>query len=204
MRLKTDSTPLFTLLLILFFGLQAVNASQIDKTLFPVPEVLKPNVEFWKKIYAFYSEKEVVIHDSKELNLVYEVINLDSLFKGVSVSTRIQWKKIDRIKKDYAAILNKLARKKNIDITKLSGKEKRVATLFANSLSASKLRTAAKQIRAQSGLRERFREGLVRSGLYQNKMQEIFQLFLLEIKLIFLIKELSLVLHFIINLLSRS
>ena len=39
----------------------------LDKTLFPTPEVLNPNVEFWKKVYAVYSEKEVVIHDAQNL-----------------------------------------------------------------------------------------------------------------------------------------
>jgi len=58
----------------------AINTSaNPDHTRFPIPDVLKPNVEFWKKIYAVYSENEVVIHDSEHLDIIYEVVHV---FKG--------------------------------------------------------------------------------------------------------------------------
>ncbi|MFQ5649988.1 MAG: LysM peptidoglycan-binding domain-containing protein [bacterium] len=132
-------------------------------------------MEFWKNVYARYSEREVIIHDSWDLNIVYEVVHLDSLFRGANVSTRIQWKKIEEIKKGYKAILLRLSRRGKIDLSSLRGREKRVAALFGPKVRSKQLRTAAHRIRGQTGLRERFQTGLIRSGLYLHKMREIFQ-----------------------------
>ncbi len=173
---KEHRSHLIILLLFLFAtGASVAQTNNYSTDLFPTPEVLKPNVEFWKNIYAKYSESEVVIHDSRELNIVYEVVNLKTLFKGINVSARLQWKKINRIKKGYVSILLKLSKRKNLKVNNLKGKEKLVASLFGDNLNPKRLRRAAKDIRAQSGLKERFKLGLERSGLYLDKMYEIFQ-----------------------------
>ncbi len=144
-------------------------------SLFPTPEVLKPNVEFWKNIYAKYSEREVVLHDSEDLGIVYEVVNLDTLFRGAQVSERLKWKKIEDIKRDYRSVLLALANKGMLEYAVLAQKEKQVAALFGISLNSSRLKRAAYNIRAQSGLRERFKLGLQRSGVYLSKMREVFR-----------------------------
>ncbi len=146
-----------------------------DTTLFPTPAILEPNVQFWEDVYSRYSEREVILHDAETLNIIYDVVNLDSLFHGVQVSDRLLWKKVELIKKGYKSTLLRLARKRHLDLSALRGKERRVASLFGAELNAKRLRRAAKNIRAQSGLRERFLLGLKRSGLYLSKMREIFQ-----------------------------
>jgi membrane-bound lytic murein transglycosylase D len=150
-------------------------ANTQSTTLFPLPDALKPNVEFWINVYARWSEREVIIHDSENLQFVYEVIHLDDLFKNVNVSTRIQWKKIGRIKNQYKTILLKLSKQNNIDISRLTGKERQVAELYKDNLDSKSLRRAAFRVRAQSGLKERFKKGLQRSGLYLSRMRTIFQ-----------------------------
>ncbi|MFQ5708990.1 MAG: LysM peptidoglycan-binding domain-containing protein [bacterium] len=148
------------------------NSSARD--LFPLPQVLKPNVEFWMDIYSKYSEREIVIHDAEDLGIVYEVVQLDSLFKGIQVSERLQWKRIERIKRDYQALLARLSRKRDLRLDALTGKEKYIASLFGENLNRARLRRASRNVRAQNGLKERFREGLERSGLYISQMREIF------------------------------
>ena len=142
--------------------------------LFPSPQVLKHNVEFWKKIYAQYSGRQVIIHDSEDLSIIYQVVHLDSLFRGIQVSKRIQWKKIGRIKKYYKSLLWNLSKRRKLNIKHLTDREKYVASLFGEKLSKARLRRAAKHIRDQSGLKERFKQGLKQSGLYLSKMREIF------------------------------
>lgn len=143
--------------------------------LFPVPAVLKPNVEFWKKIYAEYSEREIIIHDSEDLTIIYEVIHLDSLFHGIQVSERLQWKKIEKIKDEYKNRLLKLANKiKNLNPHELDEKDKKLLQLFGDKIDKVRLYRAAHNIRAQMGLKERFLEGLIRSGLYLDRMRQIF------------------------------
>lgn len=149
------------------------SANNPSSKLFPLPESLKPNVEFWINIYSKYSEREIVIHDAENLEIVYEVVNLDSLFRGVHVSRRLQWKRIESIKKDIKLILLKLSRRKNLRLKFLKGKEKSVAALFRNELNPKRLRRAAYNIRAQDGLKERFKKGLARSGLYMAQMRQI-------------------------------
>ncbi len=54
----------------IFLFSNQVNSASGDK--FPLPETLKPNVEFWVNIYSKYTEREVVIHDSWDLDIIYE------------------------------------------------------------------------------------------------------------------------------------
>jgi len=143
--------------------------------LFPCPDALKPNVDFWIKVYGVYSQDQVIIHDAERLDIIYEVVSFDSLFRGVNVSDRIKWKKIARISKSYAKILRKLARKRKLKIDQLTGKERAVALLFKDDLSPRTLRAAAKRIREQSGIKEEFRLGLQRSGLYISRIRELFR-----------------------------
>ncbi|MFQ5825211.1 MAG: LysM peptidoglycan-binding domain-containing protein [bacterium] len=142
--------------------------------LFPLPKILKPNVEFWIKIYSKYSERDIVIHDAENLSIIYKVVNLDSLFRGIQVSERLKWRKIERIKKDYKSILLKLSKRKKLKLEALHGKEKYVASLFRKELKSRRLRRAAYNIRAQNGLKDRFKQGMVHSGLYMSKMRQIF------------------------------
>src|SRR5713226_3317575 len=46
---------------------------------FPKPAGLNPQVEFWKKVFAEYSENQVVIHDNAYLDKIYTVIDLRPL-----------------------------------------------------------------------------------------------------------------------------
>ncbi|MBI4374113.1 MAG: lytic transglycosylase domain-containing protein [Deltaproteobacteria bacterium] len=46
---------------------------------FSVPAALEEAVDFWRKIYAVYSSNQVVLHDTEDLSIIYEVINLKDL-----------------------------------------------------------------------------------------------------------------------------
>ena len=67
MNLK-DRTSFLAVLILTFFLFSSdalvAETNNSSARLFPTPESLKPNVEFWKNIYAKYSERDVVIHDS--------------------------------------------------------------------------------------------------------------------------------------------
>lgn len=143
--------------------------------LFPVPDVIRPNVEFWKEIYARRSIHEVLIHDADDLSLVYEVVDLRRLFPSGEESDAAKWRKVEEIKKGYRHILLSLARKKDKGIETLTAKESQVLQLFGPDPSARRLRTAARNVRAQRGLYEQFRDGLVRSGLYLDFIERVLE-----------------------------
>ena len=48
----------------------------LSKYHFTAPLGLQSKVEFWKKIYSEYSTKHAVVHDIKNLDIVYEVVYL--------------------------------------------------------------------------------------------------------------------------------
>ena len=131
---------------------------------FTTPSGLEKKVEFWKKIYSEYSTKHAVVHDIKNLGIVYEVVYLGEK----PLSRRARERKLEKTKVKYRKILRKLAKTKNK--AGLKGDEKRVFNLVKNDFYR-----ASRNIRAQLGQKDRFREGIERSGLYLDKIKRILK-----------------------------
>jgi len=88
---------------------------------------------------------------------------------------------IDRAKQHYSAILVRLAQ----GIPPVSRDERHVAALFPGA-GSSQLIKASESIRTQIGQRERFREGVVRSGAYLPEIRRIFREYNLPVELAYL------------------
>lgn len=131
---------------------------------FTTPRGLQNKVEFWKKIYSEYSTKHAVIHDIEDLDIVYEVVYLGEK----QLSRRTRERKLEKIKRKYRNILRKIAKSKNKSA--LKGEEKRVYNLVKNDFYK-----ASRKIRAQLGQKDRFREGIERSGLYIKRIKKILR-----------------------------
>ena len=164
---KTIKT-LFLILLTVpgFLGSGAVQAS-VDP--FPVHDSIRSNVRFWKKIYTKHPSTMGYIHDSRNLDIIYEVMELMDSQKPEA--KRINNKRIRMAKLRYRRILDKLARGEKAD----SGEEKRVLALFASQAAGKSLAEAKNNIRFQRCLRDRFLTGLKRSGAYLEQMRKIFK-----------------------------
>lgn len=157
-----------------------------NKALFPEPEALKPNVEFWKMVYGVYPSHKVIIHDNVKMDIIYEIVDFKALFSNPKkVSSRTRWKQIEKIKDNYRNIL-KSAAKKITRKAALSNAEKELLKKFRSNVSAGELRQAAKRIRGQLGLRDRFLEGIKRSGMYSTRIREIFMQYNLPLELTYL------------------
>jgi membrane-bound lytic murein transglycosylase D len=126
----------------------------------PVPDGLQDEVAFWKRVYSEVGTDGGLLHDSRNLGVVYEVIQ----FPDKAVTRSQRQRHVDRIKDKYRGILTRLAEGKRED---LSSDEGRVLSLWPEDVSASTLRQARERIRFQLGQRDRFREGLVRSGAWE-------------------------------------
>jgi membrane-bound lytic murein transglycosylase D len=136
---------------------------------FPVYECLKPNVAFWEKVYTLYSSKQGIFHDSSDLALIYGVIDL--VDKKYPNACKINEARIRETKRKYESILEKLARGE----APSSAEEKRIAALFGpNAVSRDFLR-AKENLRCQIGQKDRFEEGLVRSGAFIEQIKKIFE-----------------------------
>ena len=136
---------------------------------FPVYPSIKPNVEFWTQVYTTYSTTQGILHDSKNLHIIYEVIELP---EPGGAGTRINNKKrIKNAKSKYKKILEKLARNPSS-----SGSEaKRIAAMFGKNANPGAFRKAIHKIRCQIGQKDRFREGVIHSGAYIKQIREVFR-----------------------------
>ncbi|MCA9483411.1 MAG: LysM peptidoglycan-binding domain-containing protein [Nitrospina sp.] len=132
---------------------------------FTVPKGLESAVNFWTKVYTEYTTQHAILHDAYDLNVIYEVVYLGER----KLSHRSRRAKVNPVRKKYQNILSKLAKRKGT--LGLTGEEKRVADLVKGSYSR-----AARNIRVQIGQKDRFREGIARSGKYIDAIRREFRL----------------------------
>jgi membrane-bound lytic murein transglycosylase D len=140
-----------------------------ESDFFPVYNCIQPNVTFWTKIYTQYSSDYGVIHDKRRLEIIYGTIKLEDPDRAGS--RRINKRRIKKAKKKFKAILAKLRR----GGSPAGPDEQMVADLFGPDAKAADFRSAMYNIRCQVGQKDRFQEGLVRSGAYIEEIKQIFR-----------------------------
>ena len=126
---------------------------------FPRPAALEPKVAFWKTVYTEVETHQGLLHDTRDLGVVYTVVDLP---EGLGRRARDRF--IQKKRAPYKAILARLGQGKRKG---LSAEEQRVLSMFPPDVSNSTLRAAAGRIRFQLGQADRFREGLVRMGRWE-------------------------------------
>jgi membrane-bound lytic murein transglycosylase D len=156
-------------ILMLLSGLPAGAETIVEPDSFPVYDSIRPNISFWKKIYSEFSTTQGVIHDKKNLAIIYEVIGLKD--RNRHGSRKINKARIKKVKKKYKRILAKLAQGKAPN----GPEEQRVAALFGTDAKPADFRNAIRNLRCQVGQSDPFREGIIRSGAYLAEMRQIFR-----------------------------
>jgi len=146
---------------------------------FPVYPSIKPNVRFWENVYSRYSTRQGILHDKNNLAIVYTVVDLVDW--NSSGSVRINKKLIKLARQHYKTILADLAEGK----TPTTAEEKRVAAMFPPN-SHHAFRDARDNIRLQIGQKDRFVEGIIRSGVYLADIKKIFSAYKLPPELAYL------------------
>lgn len=71
------------------------------ETAFSVPKGMDKQVQFWIDIYTKYSTNQGVIHDSENVEKVYEIVDLTGL-----TTERAKQKRVDEVKKEIALKLS--------------------------------------------------------------------------------------------------
>lgn len=132
--------------------------------IFPTPVILKDNVIFWKKIYTEVSLKEGLLHD-RDYPLV--------IYKKVSINTNARRRRNRIVKKEKARIKALLEIIATQPESSWTIQAKRIAVLFKKNAPESALKNAVDRIRFQLGQKERFRQGLYRSGAYIDTIRAI-------------------------------
>jgi len=142
---------------------------QAESKSFPVFECIQPNVSFWTQIYTKYSSNQGVIHDSRNLGIIYGSIKLEDPYRAGG--RKINRRRIKNAKKKYKTILAKLAKNQAPE----SPIEKQIAELFGPNPRPADYKLAIRRIRCQTGQKDRFRAGLIRSGAYIDEIRRIFR-----------------------------
>lgn len=148
-----------------------------DKQAFEPQGSLKDRVRFWKEIYTRYTSSQGVIHDTENLNIVYEAIDFsdinskDNLNEYQKRKQRI--KRVKALKKVVQARLKKISKYDNPN--GLTGKDLHYWILLKNNnvKNISKL-TRYSRLRFQLGQRDYIIKGIYYSGRFIEQMEDIF------------------------------
>jgi len=143
--------------------------ARANPTKFPEYKIISANVDFWEKVYSTWSVNTSIIHDQYNLGRVYATVSL--LEDGFPHARKHNINKVEQVKQHINSVLLQLAKNPGAQ----TREQKRIAALFGNTRNTNIYQKAADSIRAQRGLRERFQEGVVRSGAYMTEMKQIFR-----------------------------
>lgn len=131
----------------------------------PRPAALEPQVDFWKRIYTEVDRDGGLIHDSRQMDVVYEVVRFQSGW-----SQRTRERHVERAKDAVRAALRNLARGKR---SGLSDVEAHVLSSWPKGTSNATFRTAASHVRFQLGQADKFRAGLERAGAWRSYIERV-------------------------------
>ncbi len=167
-RAEPRIAPLAMLLFLFFFVIApwTVRAESI-----PRPAGIQPDVNFWIRVYTEFTTNEGLLHDERNLSVVY-----DTLKFGSGSSSRDRQRMVDERRDRHIAALRRIIAALPTDEGReaLSADDKRLLTLFGPNPSAVILKEATARIRFQLGQADRFKEGLIRSSSWEAHIAETF------------------------------
>jgi peptidoglycan lytic transglycosylase D len=123
---------------------------------------LENRVDFWKKVFAQYGKDDIVIHDRFYVSLIYDVAdesNVDSKTTQVTAALK--------------EISENLDTPDNLSAVARQIRESMIANGVA--LSKDSLDQLLDGIHTQRGIKERFRDGIVRSGRYVDSFRDVME-----------------------------
>lgn len=126
---------------------------------FERPPELERDVSFWIRIYTEVTTDGGLLHDDWNLGVVYEKLTF-----GPQESPRERARIIEQKKEHYRDLLARLA---SGDTAGFGPEEQRIRDAFGASASAAVFRDARDHVRFQLGQANRFREGLMRAGIWE-------------------------------------
>ena len=148
------------------FLLVLLSKTAAGEDLFPQPPELDRDVAFWLSIFTEYSTDEGVLHDNRDLGIVYARLDMPE-----NTPRRERNRRVAAQRKLIQAALRTLAAGKRDN---LSTEEARILALWPDDVSNETLAAAAGRVRYQHGLRDRFERGLERSGRWRAYVDETF------------------------------
>ncbi|MGD9947922.1 MAG: transglycosylase SLT domain-containing protein [Desulfobulbus sp.] len=157
---------LFFFLTIILVHLGMTLAAQAGPA-FPLYTCIQKNVRFWEAIYGHYTTRQGVIHDTEDLGRIYGVVEL--IDWKLPWAAMVNGKRIEREKGRIRDILEALASGRAPQTAEV----RRIAALFPQKRHTN-FSHARDTIRLQLGQKDRFAEGVIRSGRYLADFRHTF------------------------------
>lgn len=128
---------------------------------FPVAG-LENRIRFWERVFTEFNSDQLIIHDTERVHLIYAVVDEDARRSGL---------------RDVEGWLDEIRR--NIDSPEaLSSDALSVYNMIAEDgveMTSANIAALRGRIHIQRGIRERFRDGIVRSGRYLEQFEQILE-----------------------------
>jgi membrane-bound lytic murein transglycosylase D len=138
---------------------------------------LQTRIDFWRTVYSRYDRRQVIIHDRENLAIIYKVLKFDK-FPDVSPG---EWRDQEsEIEAEVLKVQNALEdfSKFGLEAAGFSSTHKHVHEALVKAgqvLDAGYFRDAPDRVREQRGVKDRFEQGVVRSGLYLPYIVKVFR-----------------------------
>ena len=132
-------------------------------------------MRFWKAVFGTYNRSQVIVHDSKYLGVIYEVIDFSPLNVRQDLNAgekrKIRTKRLQSATAEIVRSLQRLAR----GAEPLAPEEKYVQTLFEEIPDPDKFLKAAKRVRIQTGQRDQLMKAISKSRDWIGDIEAIFE-----------------------------
>jgi membrane-bound lytic murein transglycosylase D len=155
---------LVRLLLPILFLAGTSPARASNEPLFPRPPELEPLVTFWVEVFTQLDGDCTIVHDEDDPSLRYETVGT----AGLNERARRDLVRERRV--HYVKVLENLALRA---ADRRSDEERRVAALFPADSGPVRFLEAAGKVRSQRGIRDQFRDGMIRSGRWKPTVEGI-------------------------------
>ncbi len=136
----------------------ATVAPRVLDKLFPQPPALDRDVNFWIRVYTEIGTNAGFLHDQYNLGVVYETVQF-----GPDMSARQRERLVEAARMRIVAALKRIAGATGT----LSPEDQHIRDMWGEAGTPARLLSAVEDVRFQLGQSDRFREGLLRAGLWQ-------------------------------------
>jgi membrane-bound lytic murein transglycosylase D len=150
-------------LFLLFLSDFARGADAVDP--FAHPPELEQDVRFWIRVYTEVTTEQGLLHDDRNLGLVYEVLRFDP-YDSPAQRERI----VVKAKARYAELLRRFATGATDNLT---AHEQRILHAFGAKPTPAQFRDAIDGLRFQLGQADRFHEGLIRAQAFESNISRV-------------------------------
>jgi len=126
---------------------------------FPVPDTIRPAINFWIKVYTEADTQSGFLHDAQDLRIIYRKLERDR-------------DTINNVREKIRDDLRVLAGGKRSGLTP---SQQELLELWGSTTANARFEQAANNVRWQLGQSDRFIEGIRRSGAYRSHIDAVIK-----------------------------